>query len=70
MEIDEYKTMTEMIRESDLDSARIILEELDAKLNINWNMEKYYLNAICEGLRKIRERRTEWAFAKRKEVTK
>lgn len=33
--------------------AEVILEELDKKINVNWNMKSYYIDAILHGLTKI-----------------
>lgn len=39
---------------SDEDKARIILEAMDNNgIQINWNMEKYYINGIVKGLKEI-----------------
>ena len=35
------------------EKARIILEKMDKFIQINWNMEKYYLQGIVEGLKEI-----------------
>jgi len=35
--------------------AKIILKELDKKINVNWNLKRYYRDAICSGLQKIAE---------------
>lgn len=37
------------------DQARVILSELEKVMNINYNLEKIYLDAIKQGLRKIKE---------------
>ena len=37
------------------DQAKIILEELDKVLQINWNFEEFYLKAIKKGLVEIKE---------------
>lgn len=33
--------------------AKIILEYLDTVIQVNWNMEDYYIDAIAEGLEEI-----------------
>lgn len=38
-----------------IDKAKIILEELDEVIQINWNFEEMYLKAITKALRKIEE---------------
>lgn len=40
---------------TDKEKARIILEELDKIIQVNWNFEKFYLKAIEKGLEKIRK---------------
>jgi len=35
------------------EKARIILEKMDKFIQINWNMEKYYLQGIVDGLKEI-----------------
>ena len=35
------------------EQAKIILEELDEYLSINWNFEEFYIKAITKGLEKI-----------------
>jgi len=42
----------EVTNVTDQGKAKIILDELDKIVNINWNREEHYLNAICSGLRK------------------
>lgn len=37
------------------EQAKVILESLDAYVNVNWNMEDVYLKAIIEGLDKIQK---------------
>ncbi|WP_156940160.1 hypothetical protein [Caldanaerobius polysaccharolyticus] len=36
--------------------AKIILEHLDTFVNVNWNFEKEYINAIMAGLVYIQEK--------------
>lgn len=38
-----------------IEKAKIILEELDEVIQINWNFEQMYLKAIIKALRKIEE---------------
>lgn len=38
-----------------LEKAKIILEELDEVIQINWNFEETYLKAILKALKKIEE---------------
>ena len=33
--------------------ARVILEELDQFISVNWNLEEYYLRGIVNGLKRI-----------------
>ena len=35
------------------ETARIILEKMDKFIQINWTMEKYYLQGIVDGLKEI-----------------
>mgnify|MGYP001351654697 CR=1 FL=1 len=38
------------------EKARIILEQLDEYVVIDWNFEKYYVKAIEKGLKEIEQR--------------
>lgn len=38
---------------TDKEKAKIILEKLDDVIQINWNMEEFYLKAIVNGLKAI-----------------
>lgn len=38
------------------DKAKIILENLDKTIQVNWNFEKYYLKGIEKGLEEIDKR--------------
>jgi hypothetical protein len=38
------------------EKAKIILEELDQFINVNWNFEEIYLKAIKNGLLKIEKK--------------
>ncbi|WP_161877889.1 hypothetical protein [Alkalibacterium sp. MB6] len=38
------------------EKAKIILEHLDEYLQVNWAFEKYYIKAIKNGLREIKEK--------------
>jgi hypothetical protein len=35
------------------EKAKIILEEIDKNINVNWNLEEQYIKAIMKGLEKI-----------------
>lgn len=35
------------------EKAQIILESLDNRINVNWNLEEFYIKSIIEGLVKI-----------------
>lgn len=37
------------------EQAKIILEQLDDYINVNWSMEEFYLKGILQGLNKIEE---------------
>lgn len=38
------------------EEARFILEGLDKYLQVDWNMEEFYLKGIIEGLREAKKR--------------
>lgn len=38
------------------EKAKIILEQLDEYIQVNWNLEEFYLKAIMNGLNEIEER--------------
>lgn len=35
------------------EQAKVILEELDKVIQVDWNMEKYYIAAIVNGLNEV-----------------
>lgn len=37
------------------EKAKIILESMDQYIQINWNLEEFYLRGIVNGIRKIEE---------------
>lgn len=36
--------------------AKIILDQLDKYIQVNWNMEEFYLKAIMNGLKEIEKK--------------
>lgn len=44
---------------NDNEKAKIILEHLDEYLQVNWAFEKYYIKAIKNGLREVKEKEQE-----------
>lgn len=38
------------------EKARIILEQLDEYIQVNWSLEKFYIKAIVNGLKEIEQR--------------
>lgn len=44
---------------TDQEEAKIILEALDRRINVNWVLEKCYIESIVEGLREIRKMKQE-----------
>ena len=38
------------------EKAKIILEQLDEYIQVNWNLEEYYLKAIMIALKEIEEK--------------
>ncbi|WP_158077362.1 hypothetical protein [Caenibacillus caldisaponilyticus] len=41
------------------EKAKIILEHLDEYIQVNWSLEKFYIKAIVNGLKKIEQREKE-----------
>lgn len=39
------------------EQAKVILEELDKVIQVDWNMEKYYVGAIVNGLNEVDNKR-------------
>lgn len=46
---------------SEKEKARIILESLDEYIQVDWNFEDYYIKAIVEGLKKIKQKEKQQA---------
>lgn len=44
---------------TDNEKAEIILENLDKHIQVDWNIKKYYIRAIVEGIKEVREHNVE-----------
>lgn len=44
---------------TDNEKAEIILENLDKVIQVDWNMKKYYVRAIIDGIKEVREHNAE-----------
>lgn len=44
---------------TDNEKAEIILEKLDKDIPIFWDMKKYYIRAIIDGIKEVREHNAE-----------